>query len=279
MNLAEVFTLQGILLILAGIIILVIGIRTVLRQNKIRKQDLLKEGKILHSRHIEKRDKSGRYLSLNYYEMRVEYMDNGHRTQKSLKSADEYLDGDRIRLIKAPDAGNEVYIYENEKAYGLGAWVWIISGTAVVLLPFIRAAFGDACVAAVEAVFLLLVGIGLVLAYMKKSKKPIERIPAELVDILRWQNNRKRKGGLPVICYYPIYEYEMDGVTRRWRSPVNSTKEDAYQTGTKGYLYWSPEDEKMSEKRPKKTMLFVGIGMLIIAVSGIYGTILFFGGM
>lgn len=53
MDLEKVFTVQGILLILTGVFLLVMGIKVVIRQTKIRKQDLIKEGTVLHSRHVE----------------------------------------------------------------------------------------------------------------------------------------------------------------------------------------------------------------------------------
>ena len=128
MDLEKVFTVQGILLILTGVFLLVMGIKVVIRQTKIRKQDLIKEGTVLHSRHVEQRDKEG-FLTENYYELRAEYHDKGHRMEKTVYSVEEYLEGDTIRLVKAPDNGKDVFIYKEDKANGIGAWVWIAAGS------------------------------------------------------------------------------------------------------------------------------------------------------
>lgn len=49
-------------------------------------------GKILRISHVEKRDEEG-FLIQNYYETRIEYVENGHRQQATVKSVDEFQEG------------------------------------------------------------------------------------------------------------------------------------------------------------------------------------------
>lgn len=271
---SEVFTLQGIILITAGLIIFIVGIRVLFEKQKIKRQDLLRQGKVLHSKHIVSVDKKG-YLTENYYDIRVEYLDNGHRTEKTVQSAQEYLEGDKIQIVKSENGDERVYVYLKDRVYGIGAWVWMAAGIAVMFMPFIKSKYGDAYVAALEGIFLLLIGIGMIIACVKTMKKELIRLDAEIVDILKWQNNGKTKGGMPVFCYYPIYQYELEGVLRSWRSDKNSTDASLYKKGKKGTLYWCPDEEKIMEKPPKKTMMYVGIVLVVIAIIGLYGTIVF----
>lgn len=272
MDLEKVFTVQGILLILTGVFLLVMGIKVVIRQTKIRKQDLIKEGTVLHSRHVEQRDKEG-FLTENYYELRAEYHDKGHRMEKTVYSVEEYLEGDTIRLVKAPDNGKDVFIYKEDKANGIGAWVWIAAGIAVILIPFIREALGTGAVSIVEAVFLLAIGISLIAVQVKEEKKSLNRISARIVEVLKWKEGSKTRGGKPVYTYYPIYEYKRDDVTRRWRGMNGSEQPSQYKTGTRGTLYWRQDDARLMEKEPGRMLRYVGIVLVAAAVICVYGAV------
>ena len=56
------------------------------------------------------------------------------------------------------------------------------------------------------AAFLILIGLGLILAYVKAKSRDLEEIPAEISDILKWQSGEKKKWTNPSISYYPYFK-------------------------------------------------------------------------
>ena len=194
-------------------------------------------------------------------------------TNRNFYGVEEYLEGDTIRLVKAPDNGKDVFIYKEDKANGIGAWVWIAAGIAVILIPFIREALGTGAVSMVEAVFLLAIGISLIAVQVKEEKKSLNRISARIVEVLKWKEGSKTRGGKPVYTYYPIYEYKRDDVTRRWRGMNGSEQPSQYKTGTRGTLYWRQDDARLMEKEPGRMLRYVGIVLVAAAVICVYGAV------
>lgn len=268
-------TIQAVFLIVIGAALLVVGTSGLRRQIRIKRSGLVKQGKVLHSKHIEKKDKDG-YLIQNYYEVRVEYEENGHRQQKTLKSIDEFREGNSVRLLKDDLRGNVLRIYENDKAPVFGPWILILAGILIIFLPFIQKKYGTEYVSAELAVILLIIGAGLVFAYVRDRNRDTTPIPATIVEVLKWQNGQKKKWSNPAVSYYPVLEYERNGQKKRMRSRYNSSTASTYKVGKEVTLYMDNRTGSMIERGPRISMLITGMILCVISFVGIYGSVLFF---
>ena len=91
-------TIQAVFLVVIGAALLVTGTSGLRRSIRMKKQKAQRTGKILRISHVEKRDEEG-FLIQNYYETRIEYVENGHRQQATVKSVDEFQEGETKRLV------------------------------------------------------------------------------------------------------------------------------------------------------------------------------------
>ena len=159
---------------------------------------------------MEKRDEEG-FLIQNYYETRIEYVENGHRQQATVKSVDEFQEGEEVRILKDNERGGQLRIVENEKSAVFGPWILIGAGILIISMPFVQKQYGDAYVSAILAALMFLTGAALCASYGKDKKRNTEEIKAVLTDVLKWQNGQKKKWSTPAASYYPILTYTLDG--------------------------------------------------------------------
>lgn len=108
-------TIQAVFLVVIGAALLVTGTSGLRRSIRMKKQKAQRTGKILRISHVEKRDEEG-FLIQNYYETRIEYVENGHRQQATVKSVDEFQEGEEVRILKDNERGGQLRIVENEKS-------------------------------------------------------------------------------------------------------------------------------------------------------------------
>lgn len=127
-------------------------------------------GKILRISHVEKRDEEG-FLIQNYYETRIEYVENGHRQQATVKSVDEFQEGEEVRILKDNERGGQLRIVENEKSAVFGPWILIGAGILIISMPFVQKQYGDAYVSAILAALMFLTGAALCASYGKDKKE------------------------------------------------------------------------------------------------------------
>lgn len=117
-------TIQAVFLVVIGAALLVTGTSGLRRSIRMKKQKAQRTGKILRISHVEKRDEEG-FLIQNYYETRIEYVENGHRQQATVKSVDEFQEGEEVRILKDNERGGQLRIVENEKSAVFGPWILI----------------------------------------------------------------------------------------------------------------------------------------------------------
>ena len=55
-------------------------------------------------------------------------MENGHRQQATVKSVDEFQEGEEVRILKDNERGGQLRIVENEKSAVFGPWILIGAG-------------------------------------------------------------------------------------------------------------------------------------------------------
>lgn len=271
-------TIQMVFLIVAGTAILVVGTTSLRRQIKIKRPGYIKAGKVLHVKHVEKQDKEG-YLIQNYYEIRVEYTDNGHRQQKTINSVDEYRQNDIVHILKDPDRGGQMRVYEDDKVPVFGPFILMGAGVLIILLPFIQRQYGDAYISVIIVLLLLLMGISLLAAYAKDKKREVEEVQAEITSILKWQPSGKKKWSSPAPSYYPVLKYTLGGEEKTMRSRYNSSTASSYKIGKKIVLYRDKKTGGVLERGPRKSMLAGGVALLLFAFIGIYSTVVMFLGL
>ena len=253
-------TIQAVFLVVIGAALLVTGTSGLRRSIRMKKQKAQRTGKILRISHVEKRDEEG-FLIQNYYETRIEYVENGHRQQATVKSVDEFQEGEEVRIV------------ENEKSAVFGPWILIGAGILIISMPFVQKQYGDAYVSAILAALMFLTGAALCASYGKDKKRNTEEIKAVLTDVLKWQNGQKKKWSTPAASYYPILTYTLDGKERRMRSRYNSSSPVNYKKGKEITLYRDLESGRILERGPKLSMLTGGIILILISAIGAISTL------
>lgn len=265
-------TIQDVFLVVIGAAILVVGTTSLRMKLRIKRQGLLTAGTVISSKHVEKRDKEGRLIQ-NYYELMTEYGESGKRRRKTLKSTDEYLAGEQVRVIQEPGKTDELRIYDDHKIEVFGPAPLILTGLLAAVMPVVRSQYGERYMSLVLALILLVVGGSLTAAYLRDKKRNLVPVEAEIVDILYWKNgDDRKKWSKPSVAYYPILRYTADGVTRTMRSIYNSSTETAFKAGTTKVVYLDSSENRIVERGAKASMLVAGVGILLFAGVGIYSS-------
>lgn len=264
-------TIQMVFLIVIGAAVLVTGTTSLRRRIRMKRYGSVKEGKILRSKHIEKRDNDG-YLIQNYYEVMAEYTDSGHKVKKTLKSVDEYREGDEVKVFADPERGGQIRILGIDKTPVFGPFILMGAGILIIVLPFVQKQFGEQYISAILALLLLLVGTALIASYIRDRKKETEEVPAVIAEILKWQPSEKKKWSSPSASYYPILKFTLDGRERTMRSRYNSSTASSYKKGKQITLYRDRDTGDILERGPKKSMAATGILLILFACVGIYST-------
>ncbi len=266
-------TIESVFLVVIGAVIFVVGTTALRKQIRIKMGKLLKEAKIINISHVTKKDDEG-YLIQNYYDIKVEFEDKGKTLQKTLKCIDQYEKGDTVKIIKDIERGGQYRVYGNDKAPVFGPWILILCGILVICMPFVQLKFGDGYMSMLLAIFLMLIGLGLVLAYIKAKSRDLEEIPAEIADILKWQSGQKKKWTNPSISYYPIIKYKLNGKEKIMRSRYNSSSVASYKVGKQLVLYKDKNTGDILERGARKSMLIIGIFLILFAAIGLYSSLI-----
>ena len=98
-------------------------------------------------------------------------MENGHRQQATVKSVDEFQEGEEVRILKDNERGGQLRIVENEKSAVFGPWILIGAGILIISMPFVQKQYGDAYVSAILAALMFLTGAALCASYGKDKKE------------------------------------------------------------------------------------------------------------
>ena len=266
-------TVQSFFLIVIGAVIFVVGTTALKKQIRNKMGKLLKDAKIISLNHVTKKDDEG-YLSQNYYDVKVEFEEKGTKLQKTIKCVDQYEKGDTVKIIKDVERGGQYRVYGNDKAPVFGPWILIVCGILVICMPFVQLKFGDGYMSMLLAIFLMLIGLGLVLAYIKAKSRDLEEITAEIADILKWQSGQKKKWTNPSISYYPIIKYKLNGKEKIMRSRYNSSSVASYKVGKQLVLYKDKNTGDILERGARKSMLIIGIFLILFAAIGLYSSLI-----
>ena len=91
--------MEDLFLIVFGVVIFVIGTTSLRNQIRIKRAGNVLEGTVLRTKHVDKKDSDGNLIQ-NYFEIRVEYLENGHKSQCTIRSVSEYREGEKVLLLR-----------------------------------------------------------------------------------------------------------------------------------------------------------------------------------
>ncbi len=273
MKILEGLTLESLFLIVFGVFVFVLGTTTLRAQRNWKKKGMVLEGTVLKSNLVLKRDSQDSLIQY-YYELRVQYFDNGHKIQNTVSSPREFLEGDTVGIVKSGDSKAGISIYENNKLPVLIPWTIIFGGILIAMLPIAQRRYGEQSVSILLIAILILAGISLITSYLRDRKRKVMEIEATVIDLLKWSSGKKdSKLTKPSTTYYPILQYRMEDKVRTIRSKYSSSLQTAYKIGDKKTLYYGLEDQCILERNAKMGMLVGGIIFLTIALIGIISTL------
>lgn len=269
----EGLTLENIFVVVIGAVIFVMGTTALRNQLRIKKAGNVREGVILRSKHIERKDKEG-YLIQNYYEVRVEFSEGSHKSQCTIRSVSEYREGEKVLLVSEPMSQEKWRIHDVGNAPVFGPWVVILAGIIIASIPVVQQRYGEMAVSVMIVAVMLLTGAALVWRYISDKRRDTTPIKATVVDILKYQKGQKKKFSQPSVSYYPILKYEWNGEEKTMRSYYNSSTATAYKVGTERTLYWDNEKKCILERGPRLGMLIGGIVLVAFALTGVISTVI-----
>jgi len=273
MKILEGLTLESLFLIVFGVFIFVLGTTTLRAQRSWKKKGMVLEGTVLKSNLVLKRDADDSLIQ-HYYELRVQYFDNGHKMQSTVNSLREFLEGDTVRIVKNGTSKADISIYENNKLPILIPWTIIFGGILIAMLPIAQRRYGEQSVSVLLIAILILAGVSLITTYLRDKKRKVIEMEATVIDLLKWYNGKKdSKLTKQSTTYYPILQYTFEDKARTIRSKYSSSVQTAYKIGDKKTLYYGLEDQCILERNAKMSMLVGGIILLIIALIGIISTL------
>lgn len=265
-------SLNSIFKLIVGAALMIVGIGGILQHRKFEKPKIYGKGKVLYSKHIEKKDEQGYYKQF-YYEVCVEMEENGRKKKYNINCMDQYKSGDKVEIITNPNGNGELKIFTPTRTPVLGQWVMAVIGAFLFLTPAAKIKFGEQYLSALASPVCILAGVALVLVYFKESRRKLDKMEAEIVGLLKWQkvnvgrDGKQYKSGTALYC--PILKYEYEGVERIRRSRGNSNVAEVYPIGGRLPLYRNPETGYYTEEKPKGAMVAMGLVLIVFGIIGI----------
>lgn len=274
MEILKGLSLESLFIIVFGVFIFVIGINTLRTGLRAKKKDMVKEGTVVKSRHVTKRD-AEKCLIQNYFELRVEYMDNGHKVQDTINSLSEFHAGDRIKIKKSSiPKGNPTH-YTEDTLPMISIWMIILSGIFLAWLPTAEQRFGTRGTSLLLAAVMIASGVSLIAIYVRDSKRKLIEVDATVIDVLKWYTGKKNsKLTKQTVFYYPILQYSLNNQEKTMRSKYSSSLESKFKIGSKKTIYYDCENKRIIENTAKKSMLIGAILLIGIAAIGLLSGVL-----
>ncbi|MGB8455981.1 MAG: hypothetical protein WCD89_27160 [Anaerocolumna sp.] len=274
MKIFEGLTLESLFLIVFGVFIFVLGTTSLRIQIKVKKKGMVQEGTVVRSNQVIKRDAEN-YLIQNYYDIKIEYLDNGHKAQSTINSLQEFHEGDKIKIIKNSVPKGNMTLYENNTLPVIIPWTIILGGILISMIPTAQNNYGTQYVSFLLAAILILAGVSLIVTYIKDRNRKVIQLDATVIDILKWYSGKKDSKLIKQnASYYPILQYTLDNQQKTIRSKYSSSMESSYKIGGKKVLYFDYENLCVLERGPEKGMLVGGIILFCIAAIGIMSAVL-----
>ena len=250
---------------IVGVIIVFVGFHSFTRGIRYAAKEAVFTGKVMMAKHFERRN-AKKDLIQNYYELQLSCSDGNRTFGAKVKSPDEYVKGDTVRLTKRPDG--TVILY---KANGIRWWsgvLEILIGAGIAAFPYAVNRYGDPYASLVLAGVLLLGGILMLEVFFRDRRRTYEELDAEVKDILLYDVESQRRV-LKTNTWYPLLQYEKDGETREFLSESNSSLKSAYTVGKKIKVYRDTETGEIREKRASAVLPLLAAVFFILAVVGL----------
>ena len=264
-------SIKNLVQIVMGIAFLIVGIRGIVQNKRFEKTKTIIDGKVLYSKHFEKKDEQGYYRQF-YYEIAVEVEESGRKKKYSMKSMDQYKAGDIVKLVRDPNSSGNYKIFSPMHTPLFGQWVISVIGAFLLLTPAAKARFGVAYLTALLSPICIFVGISLSIVYFKENRKKLEKIESEIVGVLKWQKTNIGKDGKYYTSgnalYCPLLKYKYNGVEKIRRSRGNSNVSEVYPIGGKIIFYKDLNTGYFIEAKPKLAMLLMGLLILLVGILG-----------
>lgn len=274
MGIFEGLTLESLFLVLFGVFIFVLGTTSLRAQRRAKTAGTVIEGTVIKSNYVSKRDAED-LLIQNYYELRVEYTDDGHKSHCAINSHVELHEGDKIKLIKNNAQKNSMIMYEGDTFAGFSPWNMILGGMLIAVIPMVQTKYGEQNVSFILIALLVLAGVSLTAKYIKDKNRETISIEATVTDILKTYAGKKNsKLTKQTVSYYPILQYTWNNQQTSMRSKFSSSMKTANKIGSKKILYFDKVNDCILEKGPKISMLVAGIILLLFAILGIASIVL-----
>lgn len=266
------FSINSIFKLVVGTALMIVGIGGIIQHKKYEKPRIYGKGKVLYSKHIEKKDEQGYYKQF-YYDVCVEIEEKGRKKKYNINCMDQYKAGDEVEIITNPNGNGELKIFTPTRTPVLGQWVMTVIGAFLFLTPAAKVKFGQKYLSALASPVCIVAGAALIIVYFKENRRKLEKIDAEIIGLLKWQkvtvgkDGKQHKSGTALYC--PILRYEKEGVERIRRSRGNSNVADVYPIGGKLPLYKDLETGYYTEEKPKSAMVVMGLILIIFGVIGV----------
>lgn len=266
-------SVKNIIQVVMGIAFIIVGVKGILQHKMLSKPKNITEGKVLYSKHIEKKDELGFYRQF-YYEIAVEVMEGGRKKKYAVNSMDQYKAGDVVELTLDPNGSGNYRIFNPNTTPVFGQWVITVIGLFLMLTPAAKMKFGGAYLTALLSPICIFAGASLFFIYIKEHRKEMETLEAEIVGVLKWQKVSVGKDGKyqhnsGTALYCPLLKYKDEGVERIRRSRGNSNVAEVYPIGEKITMYKDCVTGYLTEAKPKGAMMVMGGVLLILGVIGI----------
>lgn len=264
-------SIKSLIQIVMGIAFLIVGIKGIVQNKRFEKPKTVIDGKVLYSKHFEKKDKQGFYRQF-YYEITVEVDEAGRKKKYAMNSMDQYKAGDIVKLVKNPNGSGNYKIFTPINTPVFGQWVIAVIGAFLLFTPAAKAKFGAAYLTALLSPICIFVGLAFVFIYFRENRKKLEEINSEIVGVLKWQktnlgnDGKYHKSGTALYC--PLLKYEDNGVEKIRRSRGNSNVSEVYPIGGSIVFYKDIETGYFLEAKPKSAMLIMGGVLLIVGLLG-----------
>lgn len=258
-------TYQSVLVVLIGAAVFILGTTSLRRCLKRKGAGESLSGKVLGAKLIEKRDEEKRLIQ-HYYEVTVQYRENKKVCNQRIKTTEEYVRGDTIRLMQN---GNQVSTLK-KSTVSVGMSVMItFAGMLLAVFPVIYQNAGELKGSIVLVLFLILTGGIAFSSYRKDHKRRLTEIEGRIEDVLYYTKGKKKRLTKPTESYYPLIRYRAGEKERIFLSGYNSSQKAAYKTGADMKLYYDEELEMPVEKKASPVLLAVAVLLWGLALTGI----------
>lgn len=263
-------TIESLFLVVFGVIIFVSGTTSWRMKRRLQRPNMVYTGEVLWCKHVEKRDTIGNLIQ-NYYETRVQYTEQGHAQQTTIKSVREFHQNDSIKLYRESPKDTNFRQYEANTATSIAPAAITFGGALIAIMPIVQNKYELFILIAL----FILAGVVMIVTYQKGRSGNKTILEAEIIDILHFtRGSAKSKFAKQTVSYYPILRYTLHNQVSVMRSRYNSNTKGSYKIGDKKKIYYDEETACIVEKKPSVLMLIGGILLLACALVLIVGILM-----